>query len=114
VLDLRTAATEGLGGTAVPDLLGGMPAGWADRYRLADPVERLPLGVPIRCVHGSDDTTVPISQSRAYVDAARAAGDDAELVEVPGDHFSLIDPGSAAWLRTVEVLDRLSPAAAGN
>ncbi len=27
VLDLRTAATEGLGGTAVPDLLGGMPDG---------------------------------------------------------------------------------------
>ena len=91
-----------------------MPTTLADRYRLADPVERLPLGVPIRCVHCTDDTTVPLSQSRAYVDAARAAGDDAELVEVPGDHFSLIDPGSAAWLRTVEVLDRLSPAATGN
>ena len=122
VLDLRAAAAEGLGGTAVPDLLGGMPdepatgrlTGRVDRYRLADPVERLQLGVPIRCVHGSDDTTVPISQSRAYVDAARAAGDDAELVEVPGDHFSLIDPGSAAWRRTVEVLDRLSTAVTGD
>ena len=64
MLDLRTAATQGLDGTAVPDLVGGMPTPRADRYRLADPVERLPLGVPIRCVHGTDDTTVPLSQSR--------------------------------------------------
>jgi len=110
VLDLRTAATRGLGGTAVPDLVGGMPTRLADRYRLADPVERLPLGVPIRCVHGVDDTTVPLPQSRAYVDRARAAGDDAELVQVPGDHFALIDPGTPAWHRTVEVLAALTAA----
>jgi dipeptidyl aminopeptidase/acylaminoacyl peptidase len=59
-------------------------------------------------VHGRDDATVPVSQSRAYVAAARAAGDDAELVEVPGDHFSLIDPRTPAWERTVEVLAGLS------
>lgn len=109
VLDLRTAAaTTRLGGTAVPDLVGGMPARLAGRYRLADPVERLPLGVPIRCVHGTDDSTVPISQSRSYVDAARVAGDDAELVEVPGDHFALIDPSTPAWSRAVEVLGTLT------
>ena len=44
---------------------GGWPARFAGRYRLADPDERLPLGVPIRCVHGTDDSTVPISQSRS-------------------------------------------------
>ena len=63
--------------------------------------------MPVRCVHGTDDSTVPISQSRAYVAAARAAGDDAELVEVPGDHFALIDPRTPAWKRTVEVLTGL-------
>ena len=110
VLDLRTAATRSLGGTAVPDLVGGMPTGRAGRYRLTDPVERLPLGVPIRCVHGVDDTTVPLSQSRTYVDRARAAGDDAELVQVPGDHFALIDPSTPAWRRTVEVLAALTAA----
>jgi pimeloyl-ACP methyl ester carboxylesterase len=104
VLDLLTAAATGLGGTAVPGIVGGLPGRVPDRYRLADPIERLPLGIPVRCVHGTDDSTVPISQSRAYVAAARAAGDDAELVQVPGDHFSLIDPGTAAWRRTVEVL----------
>ena len=107
VLDLITAASTGIGGTAVPGIVGGLPARVPGRYRLADPIERLPLGRPIRCVHGTDDSTVPISQSRAYVAAARAAGDDAELVEVPGDHFSLIDPRTPAWKRTVEVLTGL-------
>ena len=108
MLDLRTAASTGLGGTAVPGIVGGLPDRVPGRYRLADPIERLPLGMPVRCVHGTDDTTVPISQSRAYVAAARAAGDDAELVEVPGDHFALIDPSTPAWQRTVEVLGGLS------
>ncbi len=36
------------------------------------------------------------------------AGDDAELVEVPGDHFALIDPSTPAWGRTVEVLGTLT------
>ena len=104
VLALATAARSGLGGSSVPELVGGTPSRLSGRYRLADPVERLPLGVPIRCVHGTGDSTVPVSQSRAYVDAARAAGDDAELVAVPGDHFAPIDPSTPAWRRTVEVL----------
>lgn len=108
VVDLATAADTGLGGTAVLDLVGGRPSRLPGRYRLADPLQRLPLGVPIRCVHGTSDDTVPISQSKAFVRAARAAGDDAELVEVPGDHFSLIDPDTPAWRRTVQVLGELT------
>jgi acetyl esterase/lipase len=108
VLALARAAGSGLGGSAVPDLLLGMPERLPGRYRLADPVQRLPLGVPIRCVHGTADDTVPLAQSRVYVDAARAAGDDAQLVTVPGDHFALIDPATPAWRRTVEVLAGLT------
>jgi acetyl esterase/lipase len=110
VLALARAATSGLGGSAVPGLLGGMPGRLPDRYRLADPLQRLPIGVPVRCVHGTDDTTVPLSQSQAYVDAARAAGDDARLVTVPGDHFALTDPSTPAWRRTVAVLAELTGA----
>jgi len=108
VLALTEAARTGLGGTAVPGLVGGMPDRVPGRYAAADPVERVPLGVPVRCVHGTADDTVPLSQSQAYVDAARAAGDDARLVRVPGDHFALIDPGTPAWRRTVEVLAALT------
>jgi acetyl esterase/lipase len=109
VLDLASAAASGLGGTAVPDLLKGLPSRATGRDGDADPMRRLPIGVPIRCVHGRDDTTVPVSQSQAFVDAARDAGDDAELLLVPGDHFALIDPSTEAWRRTVAVLEALTP-----
>ena len=60
VLDLLTASGTGLGGSAVPDLMGGKPSRVPGRYRLGDPIERLPLGVPIRVrarlrrLHGAD------------------------------------------------------------
>ncbi len=104
VLDLATASREVLGGGAVDALLGRPPTGADDRY---DPLRQAPLDVPLWCVHGTDDDTVPIAQSRDYVAAASAAGADAELVEVAGDHFTVIDTGSAAWRRTLAVLDGL-------
>ena len=104
VLDLRSAHSDGLGGGAVEAFLGGPPTEAADPI---DPIRRVPLGVPVRCVHAPDDDTVPIGQSRDYVAAATAAGGDAALVEVTGGHYGVIDPASAAWRRTVEVLDGL-------
>ena len=104
VLDLRSAHADGLGGGAVEAFLGHPPTSADDRY---DPVRQVPLAVPVWCVHAPDDDTVPISQSRDYVAASRATGGTATLVEVPGDHYSVIDPASEAWRRTVEILDRL-------
>jgi acetyl esterase/lipase len=69
----------------------------------ASPRNRIPLGVRQIFVHGSDDDQVPVWLSAAFVDAARAAGDDAELVELPGaGHFDMIDPRSKHWPRLVE------------
>jgi acetyl esterase/lipase len=102
VLDLVAADREGLGSGAVQRFLGH-PAGPADSD--ADPRQQLPLGVPVWCVHGTDDEDVPRSQSREYVAAATAAGARAELVEVSGDHYVVIDPASDAWRRTLEILD---------
>lgn len=104
VLDLRAAVEEGLGGGAVEALLG-RPMRPADA--VFDPMQQLPLDQPTWCVHGSSDPIVPLSQSQTYVDAARAAGASAELVEVAGDHFAVIDPTSDAWIRTLEVLDTI-------
>lgn len=104
VLDLVGATELGLGGGAVEALLGH-PAGPADEA--VDPLQQVPLGVPVFCVHGRGDDIVPIRQSQAYVDAAVAAGAEAELVEVDGDHFVVIDQASAAWRAQVELLDRL-------
>ncbi len=102
VLDLVAADRDGLGGGAVQALLGHR-AGPADAG--VDPTQQLPLDVPVWCVHATDDDTVPISQSVDYVAAATAAGARAELVEVAGDHFVVIDPAHDAWRRTVEILD---------
>ena len=65
-------------------------------YDRVDPTRQLPLDVPVWCVHPDDDAVVPLSQSADYVDRAVAAGATAELVEVEGDHFVVIDPQSAA------------------
>ena len=108
VLDLVGAADDGVGGTAVPDLLGGSPTEVPDRYAAASPLAHLPLRVPVRCVHAEADTNVPYGQSVTYVDAAKAVGDDATLTTVPGDHFTLIDTGSAAWTAIVGILEALS------
>lgn len=110
VLDLDLAITDDLGGGAVQSLMGGDPgdAGLAEPYLEADPIARVPLPVPVRCVHGGDDTNVPPNQSASYVDAATAAGADATVTPVDGDHFTLIDPGSEAWTTTLQILDDLA------
>jgi acetyl esterase/lipase len=105
VLDLVAADRDGLGGGAVQAFLGH-PAGQPDSE--VDPRQQVPLDVPVWCVHATDDDIVPISQSVDYVAAASAAGAQAELVEVEGDHFVVIDPETDAWTRTLEVLDGIA------
>jgi acetyl esterase/lipase len=105
VLDLVDAERNGVGNGAVRDLLGGGPDDLPDRYALASPVERLPIGVRVVCVHGTEDVNVPIRQSERFV---AAAGDEAELVTLPGvEHFAMIDPATAAWRACREAVDRL-------
>jgi len=107
VADLVRGARDGLGGDACQRLLGGGPDDVPERYAVASPAELLPLGVPQLLVHGSDDDVVPPAQSRGYASAARAAGDDAELVELRADHFDVVEPGHAAWSSVVAWIDRL-------
>ncbi|MFY0409032.1 alpha/beta hydrolase family protein [Solicola sp. PLA-1-18] len=107
VVELARAADEGVGGTAVPDLMGGSPADEPRRYAAGDPSALLPLGVPVRCVHARGDSNVPFDQSEGFVAAAREAGDDAALVEATGDHFTLIDVSSPDWGRCVDALEQV-------
>jgi acetyl esterase/lipase len=104
VLDLRGAAAAGLGGGAVEEFLSADVDG---RYDVADPLNHVPLDVPVWCLHGPDDLQVPIDQSQTYVKAARAAGGQAGLATVDGDHFALIDITTPAWIRSLEILDEL-------
>lgn len=95
-------------GRAARALLGGSPEHFPERFAQADPIQRLPLGLPTLLVHASDDPTIDVRDSRAYVRAARAAGDDATLVEpATGAHRGLLDPGTKTWKTAAEWLGGL-------
>jgi dipeptidyl aminopeptidase/acylaminoacyl peptidase len=107
VLDLGAAVRQRLGDGATVDFLGGTPEQRPERYAAADPMRAVPLAVPVLCVHAPWDDTVPLEQSRAYVDAARRAGAAARLIEAPGDHFAVIDPAHRAWALVRDALPDL-------
>jgi acetyl esterase/lipase len=98
IVDLSLAAQQHLGGDATQALLGGDPDQQPERYRLASPSSLLPLGVPQLLVHGELDEAVPPAVSDAYAVAALSAGDEVELLRLPGvAHAALIDPLQAFW-----------------
>jgi acetyl esterase/lipase len=107
VTDLSAADRLGLGEGAAAEYMAGHAADRPDRYAEASPIERVPLGVPQLLVHGDADERVPVAQSTAYAEAARAAGDDVELVVRAGeDHFVHIDPAAGAWADVLRWLER--------
>jgi acetyl esterase/lipase len=107
VTDLRAAERDPDGEEAIARFLGGYAADVPERYADASPIERVPIGVPQLLVHGTEDARVPVDMSRRYAEAARAAGDDVELVVRPAeDHFVHLDPGGGAWADVVRWLER--------
>jgi acetyl esterase/lipase len=94
-------------------LLGGGPEEVPERWGQADPIARVPLDVPVLLVHPRDDATVSVRQSRAYAEAATAAGADVTLIEpASGGHRAVIDPSSRAWRAAFEWLELRSAQAA--
>lgn len=108
VTDLALAAAMRLGDGAPQALLGGDPDAVPHRYAQADPAGLLPTGIRTVLLHGTLDETVPPAVSRAYAEAASAAGDDARLVELPETgHLEVIDPLAAAWPSVLAAIDHL-------
>jgi acetyl esterase/lipase len=109
VADLVAAAQEGVGSGAVEELVGGLPEEVPDRYAVTSPQALLPVrGVRITLVHGDADDRVPLRQSTAYVEAARAAGTQVELRVLEGvGHFEHLDPDSSAVAAMRAALDDL-------
>ena len=108
VADLAEAYRLDLDAGAVAALLGGGPADVPDRYAAADPSASVPVRVRSVVMHGTLDRQVPVTMSRTWVAAARAAGSPATLVELPEcEHFGLIAPDSAAWPWVVDALRSL-------
>jgi acetyl esterase/lipase len=105
VADLTDAHRRWHGGV-VDELMGGSPEQVPERYAAGDPIRLLPLEVPALLVHGVRDETVTIAISRHYAEAARAAGDEVELVEIEGEvgHRTHLNPNSASWAIVLERL----------
>lgn len=89
VCDLREAIRRGLGSDAARAFLDGIDPDEADPMVLLD---QRPAA-DIRVVHGVDDDVVPVDLSRGLVRRHPWV----RLVEVPGAHFEVIEPGSVAW-----------------
>ena len=110
VLDLRAAALGKIGNGAALHLMDGGPDERPDRYAIADPLSQVPVPAIVRCIHSRGDDRVPFTQSETYVQAAAATGQDAHLLEVDGDHFSIADRASPAWPTVIEALGELTAA----
>lgn len=107
--DLAAAAVQEVCGSAVSELIGGLPSTRADRYADASPAALTPLGVPHAHLHGHKDDIVPLALVEQYAAAAVRAGDRATLEILPGaGHFELVDARTAAGRRVVEVCVRLT------
>ena len=97
VLDLTLAAGLMPSSTPTRALLGD-PTQHFERYVLASPRERLPLGIPQLVLHGDRDDTVSMRIATSYATAARNAGDECDLrVLSRTGHFEHTDAGSDAW-----------------
>ena len=102
MLDLRRLGSD------FDNLLAGFMGDELDTHLdRVDPIRAVPCGVSIVALHGQQDDDVRPDQSRRFVEATLASGDEARLVELPGaDHDDLIDPRSTLWETVVAAVLR--------
>ncbi|MFI7230013.1 hypothetical protein ACIBO5_42930 [Nonomuraea angiospora] len=106
VLDLVEGDRRWVGTGAVGAALGGRaPEGRvAPPYADASPLLRLPLRVRQLVVQGAADDLDLVDFSRRYARAAAEAGDEVTYLEMPGDHFDVINPATPIWQATAETI----------
>lgn len=96
------------GNPAVESILGGVPDSVPERVREASPIERLPLGLSTIHVAGERDAIAPREVLQRYAAGARAKGDSAEIIIVPGaGHFEAIVPYTDAGRAVIDAVRRL-------
>ena len=91
VADLQRALDLKLSDTVVEKFLNG------GAISQADPMDLLPTGTKLRLFHGKADDIVPIEIAERFVQAAKAAGGDAQLSPLEGGHFEPVDPRTPQW-----------------
>ncbi len=113
IIDLSAATRDKSGNGAAIEFMGGSPEQRPEWYAVADPLAQVPIPAVVRCVHARADDEVPFSESVTYVAAARAAGQDAQLLEASGDHYSVADASSSDWPAVINALEELEKVLGG-
>ncbi|MFB2586794.1 alpha/beta hydrolase family protein [Herbiconiux liukaitaii] len=106
VTDIARGYHESIGDGAVAEFFGDDPTTIPDAYAEASPLAHLPPSAEVLLVHGADDTRVPLPHTRAYLQAAQAAGATPTLLELPHlSHLDAIAPDAPHWPRVHTWLD---------
>jgi len=79
--------------------LAGKPSAQRpDVFLDTSPAEMLPAKIHTVLIHGEHDTVSPLSTGEAYAQRARAAGDTASVVLLPGgSHYDEVAATSPSW-----------------
>ncbi|WP_179958092.1 alpha/beta hydrolase [Chitinimonas arctica] len=97
--------TDLLSSSADTALKAAIDALLADSAEAASPLQRLPIGLHQTLIHSLIDDGVPVAMSQSYAQRAYRAGDELELVELPGaGHMDFLDPDSAAYAALCQAL----------
>lgn len=92
----------------ITQMMGGTPEQVPDHYRAASAGALLPLRVPHVLVWGEHETFMPRPHATAYVERARAAGDDVTFrVVKDAGHFEIASPHTSAWPLLLSEIRRL-------
>lgn len=106
VVDLRAIHATGDDNGVIRRMLGGAADDVPARWDEASPSRQLPLGFRYVLACGTEDVHWPPNES--FAAAARAAGDDVDLLALEGaGHFELVDPRAPEWAVVRGVLHRL-------
>lgn len=94
IVDLIKTYHDIAGKQPVFDLLGGVsPLEYPRRYVVTSPIAMLPLGIPQWIMHGDQDSMIPVTDIRDYVEQATQLGDNVTYKEVVGgEHMDFLDP----------------------
>ncbi|MEV4115378.1 alpha/beta hydrolase [Nonomuraea sp. NPDC049695] len=103
---LSSGAVASALGAPAPATTSGHPADEeaASLYAESSPLLRLPLHVRQLIVQGTADDLDLVDFSRRHARAAKESGDDVTYVEMPGDHFDVINPGTPIWQATARAI----------
>jgi len=105
VVDLAAACQRGMGEHAIQLALGGTPAQQPERYAAADPTAWTSRHGEWLLVECHDDSTDLREMNRRL--ASRDDLDRPELIEGPGNHFSVVDPAADVWHATIERVEEI-------